>query len=82
VAEAVEAVHYEHAVTLGDILLRRVPVALGACWSTACSREAAQKIGAALGWEERRIHLELESFEQERERFLHPNSGAKFPREV
>jgi glycerol-3-phosphate dehydrogenase len=80
VAEAVEAVRYEHAVTLGDILLRRVPIALGACWSEACSQEAAQKIGVALGWEERRIHRELEGFEQERERFLHPNSGAKFPR--
>ncbi|HLY98005.1 MAG TPA: glycerol-3-phosphate dehydrogenase/oxidase [Candidatus Angelobacter sp.] len=82
VAEAVEAVHYEHAVTLGDILLRRVPVALGACWSEACSQEAAQKIGAALGWEDRRIHRELEEFEQERERFLHPNSGVRFPREA
>ncbi|HET6842717.1 MAG TPA: glycerol-3-phosphate dehydrogenase/oxidase [Candidatus Angelobacter sp.] len=82
VAEAVEAVRYEHAVTLGDILLRRVPIALGACWSEACSQEAAQKIGAALGWEDWLIHRELEEFEQERERFLHPNSGAKFPREA
>ena len=45
VAEAVEAVAHESAVTLGDILLRRVPVALGACWSEECSREAAHKIG-------------------------------------
>jgi len=74
VAEAVEAVNYEYAVTLGDILLRRVPVCLGRCWSEKCSREAAGKIGAALGWDERRIPSELESLEQERRRFLHPQA--------
>ena len=75
VAEAVEAVAHECAITLGDILLRRVPVALGACWSEACSREAAGKIGAALGWDRARIAQELESFEEEREKFLHPKKG-------
>jgi glycerol-3-phosphate dehydrogenase len=79
VAEAAEAVAHEHAITLGDILLRRVPVALGACWSEDCSREAAGKIGAALGWDDRRIHAELEGFEEERKNFLHPGarSGAQ-----
>ena len=72
VAEAVEAVAHECAITLGDILLRRVPVALGACWSEACSREAANKIGAALGWDQTRLHMELEHFEEERQKFLHP----------
>jgi glycerol-3-phosphate dehydrogenase len=75
VAEAVEAVFHECAVTLGDILLRRVPVALGACWSELCSREAANRIGSALGWNESRIAKELESFEEERERFLHPRNA-------
>jgi glycerol-3-phosphate dehydrogenase len=74
VAEAVEAVAHESAITLGDILLRRVPVALGACWSEACSREAAGKIGCALGWDQARIHQELESFEEERKKFLHPQN--------
>jgi len=72
VAEAVEAVAHESAVTLGDILLRRVPVALGACWSEECSREAAQKIGNALGWDQSRIYMELLRLEEEREQFLHP----------
>jgi glycerol-3-phosphate dehydrogenase len=72
VAEAVEAVAHESAVTLGDILLRRVPVALGACWSKECGREAAQKIGAALGWDSLRMGQELEGFEEERRKFLHP----------
>ncbi len=75
VAEAVEAVTHEAAVTLGDILLRRVPVALGACWQQECSREAAQKIGRALGWDQPRIHAELEGFEQERASFLHPRAA-------
>lgn len=76
VAEAVESVSHECAVTLGDILLRRVPVALGACWSETCSREAAAKIGAALGWDQARIGLELENFEQERDEFLHPQTSS------
>jgi glycerol-3-phosphate dehydrogenase len=75
VAEAVEAVSHESAVTLGDILLRRVPVALGACWSEDCSREAATKIGRVLGWDDTRVHAELDSFEEERASFLHPRAG-------
>lgn len=75
VAEAVEAVAHESAVTLGDILLRRVPVALGACWSEDCSREAAHKIGHALSWDQSRIYLELLRLEEEREQFLHPGHG-------
>lgn len=74
VAEAVEAVAHESAITLGDILLRRVPVALGACWSGECTREAAHRIGAAVGWDHVRIGNEMESLEQERAKFLHPRS--------
>ena len=72
VAEAVEAVQHESAITLADILLRRVPVALGACWNDECSRTAAARIGAALGWTEREQRTELESFMEERQKFLHP----------
>jgi len=75
VAEAVEAVAHESAVTLGDILLRRVPVALGACWNEECSREAAEKIGRALGWDKARLYMELLRFEEERMSFLHPRQG-------
>src|SRR5262249_39898288 len=75
VAEAVEAVAYECAITLGDMLLRRVPVALGACWSEECSREAAGKVGTALGWDQARIHQELDRFEEERQNFLHPRKN-------
>ena len=72
IAEVVEAYRREFAVTLGDVLLRRVPVALGACWSESCSREAALRIGAVLGWNEHTIGANLESFETERSAFLRP----------
>jgi glycerol-3-phosphate dehydrogenase len=70
VAEVVEAYRKEYAVTLGDVLLRRVPVALGPCWSESCSREAALRIGAVLGWDEQALGSNLESFEMERASFL------------
>jgi len=78
VAEAVDAFRLECAVTLADVLLRRVPIALGGCWSPLCSREAATRIGAAAGWSEERSALELEAFERERDGFLckasHPST--------
>lgn len=70
VAEVVEAYLKECAVTLGDVLLRRVPVALGPCWSESCSREAALRIGAVLGWDEPTMGANLESFEMERSAFV------------
>lgn len=72
VAEVVEAFRREYAVTLGDVLLRRVPVALGACWSESCSREAALRIGAVMGWNQQALGSNLESFELERAAFLKP----------
>lgn len=72
IAEAVEAYRREYAVSMADVLLRRVPVALGACWSESCSREAALRIGAVLGWNERTMGANLEAFETERCAFLQP----------
>jgi len=69
-AEAVDAFEKQCAVTLADVLLRRVPVALGPCWDSSCSRTAAHRVGAAMGWTEYRIGLELEKFGQERSTFL------------
>jgi glycerol-3-phosphate dehydrogenase len=80
IAEVVEAYRRECAITLGDVLLRRVPVALGACWSESCSREAALRIGAVLGWDEHSMGANLEAFEMERAAFLRPvgRSAAAF----
>lgn len=70
VAEVVEAYRKEFAVSLGDVLLRRVPVALGPCWSESCSREAALRIGAVMGWNDQEFGANLEAFETERAAFL------------
>jgi glycerol-3-phosphate dehydrogenase len=77
VAEVVEAYRNEYAVTLADVLLRRVPVALGACWSESCSREAALRIGAVMGWKEQEFGAQLEQFETERTAFLKRPALAK-----
>ncbi|MHB8217858.1 MAG: glycerol-3-phosphate dehydrogenase/oxidase [Candidatus Sulfotelmatobacter sp.] len=80
VAEVVEAYRREFAITLGDVLLRRVPVALSACWSESCSREAALRISAVLGWNDQAMGANLEAFEMERSAFLRPlaRSSAAF----
>ncbi len=70
VAEVLEAYRKEYAVTLADALLRRVPVALGPCWSESCSREAALRIGTVLGWNQQDLGSNLEAFEMERTAFL------------
>lgn len=70
VAEVIEAYRNEYAVTLADVLLRRVPVALGPCWSESCSREAALRIGAVMGWNSQEFGANLEQFETERAAFL------------
>jgi glycerol-3-phosphate dehydrogenase len=76
VAEAAYALNHEYAVTLGDVLLRRVPVALGPCWSEECSRTAAGRIGAALGWNQKQVSSEFEGFENERNAFMvKPSDG-------
>jgi glycerol-3-phosphate dehydrogenase len=82
VAEAVDAFAGECAATLGDVLLRRVPVALGACWSPACSREAAARIGAVMGWDESQSAAQLEAFEIERASFLRKAARLNTPIEA
>lgn len=76
-AEAVDAFSHEYACTLADVLLRRVPVALGACWSLSCSWQAATRIGAVMGWSEVRVAAEFEAFETERNGFLQKASQAR-----
>jgi len=70
VAEVADALQNEFAVTLADVLLRRVPVALGGCWSEECSRTAAARIGSAMGWGDRETSSGLEALERERNEFL------------
>ena len=71
IAEAVNAVRFECAVTLADILLRRVPVALSANWDESATRQAGERIGKALGWPTAQIELQIQDFEAEKNAFLH-----------
>jgi hypothetical protein len=78
VAEAVDAYVNQCAVTLGDVLLGRVPVALGACWSETYSREASLRIAAVLGWNDQATGANLEALEMERAAFLRkPRTGMR-----
>ncbi len=77
VAQVAEAVAYEHAVTLADILLRRVPIALNQDWNEDSTQQAAARIAPALRWSERRIKEEVEAFEEERRRFLYKPKNLK-----
>ncbi len=77
VAQAVEAVAYERAVTLADILLRRVPIALDQSWNEDSTVQAAARIAPALYWNERRMKDEIQAFEEERSRFLYKPKNLK-----
>jgi len=77
VAEVAYAFANEAARTLSDALLRRVPVALSACWNEGCSSAASAAVGRALGWNVKRITAELEAFELERAAFLRKAEVAK-----
>ena len=77
VGEAVEAFQHEYAVKLADVLLRRVPVALGPCWSSQCSEIAAVKIASAMGWSSAEMNSQLESFQSERQAFVGKPGDAK-----
>ena len=79
VAEAVHAMRFEYAVNLSDVLLRRVPVALGTCWSPECTQIAAKRIGAALKWDQREIESQIENAELERVAFLKKPEAAPMP---
>jgi glycerol-3-phosphate dehydrogenase len=74
IAEAVDAFENQCAATLGDVLLRRVPVALGACWSDECTRVAASRVAAAMRWSSTRAGAELDKFEAECDAFLQKTS--------
>jgi glycerol-3-phosphate dehydrogenase len=69
-AEAAHAFSEECAVSLADVLMRRVPVALGACWSSECAQRASKAVAAVMGWSEAERRFELACFEQERARML------------
>ena len=82
VAEAVDAFANQCAITLADVLLRRVPVAWGGCWSQTCSRDAATRVAAVMGWNEEQTASELERFEMERTALLRKPQQVSLPLEA
>ena len=70
VAEAMDAFRYECAITLADVLLRRVPVAFSECWSRECALTAAHRIGRVMGWTETEIQEQVADLELERSALL------------
>jgi glycerol-3-phosphate dehydrogenase len=70
VAEALDALENQCAVTLADVLLRRVPLALGPCWSTECTRIAAARVAGIQAWDDRRMNAELDCFDTEYQAFV------------
>lgn len=65
-AELVHAVEHEHAATLGDLLVRRVPLAFETSdHALSVATEAAREIAPLLGWTEERQRAEVDQFERE-----------------
>lgn len=79
VAEAIDAFENQGAITLADVLLRRVPIALGACWSGECGRVASSRIARVMGWDQTRARAEMERFEAECDAFLQRTAIARLP---
>lgn len=69
-AEVAYSVRSECTVTLADILLRRIPVALSCNWTVESTRNAALAVAPLLRWNPCETDAEIEAFEEERARFL------------
>ncbi|GAA2856075.1 glycerol-3-phosphate dehydrogenase/oxidase [Streptosporangium fragile] len=68
-AEVVMAIREEGAVTLGDILLRRMLVGLGADMGLSAAAACADVAVRHAGWDEERARAELAGYEVELRRF-------------
>ncbi len=67
-AQVAYAVEREHAVTLGDALLRRLPVGWSKCHTLDGAEPAAAVMRARLGWDEARRAREVAGYADEVER--------------
>ncbi|HUQ42526.1 MAG TPA: glycerol-3-phosphate dehydrogenase [Candidatus Limnocylindrales bacterium] len=64
-AEIVHAVRSEWAMTIGDVLLRRMMLGLTACQGLECLDEVARRMGAILGWDGARQQDEIARYKKE-----------------
>ena len=74
-AQVAYAVDREHAVTLADVLLRRLPVGWSKCHALDGADRAARVIAPRLAWDEARITGEVAAYEAEVRRVCVPVSG-------
>jgi glycerol-3-phosphate dehydrogenase len=75
VAQAVYAVEQECAVTLADVLLRRVPAGWSACHALDGAERVATVMAERLGWPADRIAREVATYEREVRETLVPVSA-------
>lgn len=64
-AQVAYAVEREHAVTLGDVLLRRLPVGWSKCHALDGAERAAAAMAAHLGWDTERCSREVAAYKEE-----------------
>jgi len=64
-AQLVHAVREEWAITLGDVLLRRITLGLGPCQGLHCLDEVARIVGEALGWSDTERRDQAAAYVQE-----------------
>jgi glycerol-3-phosphate dehydrogenase len=69
-AQVAYAVDREEAVTLADVLLRRLPVGWSACHALDGADAAARVMAARPGWDDARIAREIAAYEAEVRRTL------------
>jgi glycerol-3-phosphate dehydrogenase len=70
-AEVVHAVQSEWAQSLGDVLLRRNALGLSSCQALDCVERVADRVGAALGWDQEKRRKEIEAYRREVEPMRH-----------
>ncbi|MBA2449308.1 MAG: glycerol-3-phosphate dehydrogenase/oxidase [Chloroflexi bacterium] len=63
-AQVRQAITAEGAVTLADVLLRRVPVGLASCQALDCLETVAREVGDELGWDQGRQRREIVAFQE------------------
>jgi glycerol-3-phosphate dehydrogenase len=71
-AQVAYAVESEHARTLGDVLLRRLPAGWSACHAFDGIEGIAVVAAGRLGWEPERTRHEIDAYRAELRRTLVP----------